>query len=140
MSLPRELIVLGNSQIATNSTGDKLVMTIPYKCIVERVFAVVEEASTHATGFVIKFDNRPTAGSDTGRGDGDVGALTKTVSVSQQGKMLYEEPSSTITLNEGEQVVAEVTTANGDACTAVVGIVVRPMAERPANNTAMVSV
>jgi len=139
MSLPREYVVLGNSQIAIGSTGDKLTITTPMKCTVERVFAVIEGGSAHATGAIIKFEERPTAGSDTGRGDGDVGVISKTGGTNQQGKYLYEEPTTLLTLLEGGQVVVEVTTANGDALNAVVGVIVRPVAERPGNNSAMVS-
>lgn len=137
--LPREYLVLGNSQIALGSAGDKLIITSPVKCQVLRLFAVIEGTSAHATAAVISFDGRTLAGSDTGRGDGDVGRLSKTAGVNQQGKYLYEEPATSIIFDEGEQIVVEVTTANGDAVTAVVGLLVRPSAERPANNTNMVS-
>jgi hypothetical protein len=131
-------IPLVGAQIALDSTGDKHTFTIPFKCVVSLLFLVIEGTSTHATTAVVKFDKRPTAGSDTSRGDGDVGALSKSAS-NQQGKMLYERPSSRITLDEGDQVVVEVTTANGNACTAVPGLLVEASPEDPANNSAMVS-
>ena len=123
--------------LATNTTGDKATLVVPFKCVVKRAFVVVNTASVSATAFVIKFDKRPTAGSDTGRGDGDVAVISKTASVDQQGKYLYEDPSSRVTLDEGEQVMVEVTTANGDACAVDAGILVEYTPEIPANNSAM---
>jgi hypothetical protein len=129
----------GTAGIATNSTGDKWIFTIPFKCEVTRVACVVEGTSANATAAVIKFDKRPTAGSDTGRGDGDVGVLSKTASVSQQGKMLYEDPTSRVTLDEGDQVVVEVTTADGAANAMCPILYIREVPEVAGNNAAMVA-
>lgn len=134
-----ELTPLQVNAIATDTTGDKGTIVVPFKCEVVRAYALVNGASTHATGFVIKFDERPTAGSDTSRGDGDVGVLSKTAATNQQGKYLYEEPSARTTLVEGSQVIVQVTTANGDACVVDAGILVTRVVERPGNNTNMVS-
>ena len=124
--------------VATDSTGDKYVFAIPFKCKVRKVFGIVQGTSTNATNFVIKFDKRPTAGGEGSRGDGDVGAITKGAS-NRQGKMLYEIPSTAVTLKEGEECVAEVTTANGDACATWVGIELEYIPEEPSNNSNMVS-
>ena len=132
------LPIVSAAALAMDSTGDKATLTIPYKCKVMRVFALVEGTSSHATTGVVKFDKRPTAGSDTSRGDGDVGAISKSAS-NQQGKYLYEDPSSEILLDEGDQVIVDVTTANGNACAFTAGMLVERVPETPANNTAMVS-
>ena len=125
--------------LALGSTGDKATLVIPFKCVVKRAFVVINGASAHATAAVVKFDKRPTAGSDTGRGDGDVAVISKTASVNQQGKYLYEDPATKIVLNEGAQVIVEVTTANGDALVADAGLLLEYNPEILANNTAAVS-
>ena len=134
-----EFIPLWVSNVATNSTADIATFPIPFKAKVVRAYVIVNGSSSNATRFIIKFDKRPTAGSDTDRGDGDVGSLSKTASISQQGKYLYEDPSSTVTVEEGDQVIAEVTTANGDACAVDVGILLERRPELAANNSSMVS-
>lgn len=134
-----ELTPLQVNGIATDSTGDKGTIVVPFKCEVVRAYALVNGNSTHATGFVIKFDERPTAGSDVGRGDGNAGILSKTAATNQQGKYLYEDPTARTTLVEGSQVIVEVTTANGNACVVDVGILVTKVADSPGNNAAMVS-
>jgi hypothetical protein len=133
------LVHQGTAGIATNSTGDKWIFTIPFKCEVVRAFCVVQGSSSNGTAAVIKFDKRPTAGSDSGRGDGDVAVLSKTASVSQQGKMLYEDPATRVTLDEGDEVVVEVTTADGAANAMTPGLLIREIPEIAANNSAMVA-
>lgn len=121
---------------SSNSTGDKATFTIHDRCTVKRIYCVVE--GTEATQCVVNFDKRPTAGSDTGRGDADVGALTFGAS-NRQGKYIYEDPTSTITLDEGDQVVVEVATASTAAKNFVAGMICIRAPEVAANNTAMVS-
>lgn len=127
------------SNLATNSTADIATFPVPYKAKVRMVWALVNGSSSHATAFVIKFDKRITAGSDTGRGDGDIGTVSKTAGSSQQGKFLYEIPSTLVTVEEGDQIIAQVTTANGDACVVDVGIDLERIPEEPGNNSSMVS-
>ena len=140
--LPAQVISPNYGLIYSDSTGDKVIFSVPFKCEVVLVGVAVTGASTHATGFVLKFDKRPTAGSDTSRGDGDVGALSKTASTNEQGKVLYERVGSTapIMLDEGDEVVAELTTAHGDSLSiGVPFVLVRQSPEDPRNNTAMVA-
>ncbi len=125
--------------IATHSTGDVYAFAIPFKAKVRKVWVLVQGASSHATRFIIKFDKRVTAGSDVGRGDGDVGAISKTASISQQGVFLYEIPSSMVTVEEGDEIVAQVTTANGEACAAWVGVELEYIPEEPGNNSSMLA-
>lgn len=132
--------IVSAAGLATNSAADIATLTVPFKCEVRRAFVLVTGTSAHATAFVIKFDRRQTAGSDgADRGDGDVATISKTASTNQQGKFLYEDPSTRVTLAEGDEVVAQVTTANGDACTATVGILVERIPESVGNNSDMVS-
>jgi len=123
--------------IATNSTGDKYVFPILFKAKVRKVFASVQGTSSNSTAAVIKFDKRPTAGSDTSRGDGDCGTLTKTASTNQQGKFLYAIPTTLVEVNEGDEIVAQVTTADGAANAMWVGIELERIPEEAANNSKM---
>ncbi len=101
--------------LAAGGTGDKATLVVPGgRFDVVEVEVTWEGTSSHATVAVIKFDKRPTANSDTGRGDGDVGAITKTAA-NVQGKTFYKVPSALVTVQAGEEIVVEVTTANGDA-------------------------
>lgn len=136
--------LMAHATIATDSTGDKLTLTVPFRCEVVTAFAVLQTASVSGTPFVIKFDRRVTAGSDTGRGDGDVAVLKKVATLDQQGKYIYGRPGGTgqpttaVILKPGEQVVVEVTTANGDACVVVPGLLVRDSPEDLRNEAAAV--
>jgi hypothetical protein len=125
--------------LAAGSTGDKATIAVPFKCEVAMLFVLVTGTSAHATAAVIKFDKRVTAGSDTGRGDGDVGAISKTASLDQQGKYLYERPATRVLLEPGQEVIVEVTTAQGEALTFTAGLLVRESPEDPANIAAMVA-
>lgn len=89
-----------------------------------------------ATG-VVKFDKRPTFGSDTGRGDGDVAVLNLTTAHTG-GKVVYKLPTP-IKIKPGEEVVAEVTDVTGAGDTADIFLLLSPSAEAPANLTAMVA-
>lgn len=129
-----ELIpLMTGAALASNSTGDKATIGVPFKAVVQMACVKWEGASTHATAAVIKFDKRPTAGSDTGRGDGDVAVVNKVASVNKQGKVTYKQPASRITLVPGEEVVVEVTTANGDALAFQAWLLVERVPEVPAN-------
>lgn len=123
--------------LAMGTTGDKATLTVPFNCEVRRVFVLIQGTDANATAGVVKFDKRPTAGSDTGRGDGDVGTISKTASLNEQGKYLYEDPTSHIALKEGEQVIVQVTTAQGAALAFTAGIVIQRSPEDAANNTNM---
>lgn len=134
----KDLEVFWVSNVATNSTADIATFPIFKKYRVHMVAAVVNGSSDHATAFTIAFDKRPTAGSDTSRGDADCGQVSKTASTSQQGKMLYDFPSSVVTVDEGDQIIAQVTVANGEACAVDVGVVLEYIPDVVTNNTACV--
>lgn len=126
--------------VATNSTADVAVFSIPYKAKVRKIFAVVQGTSSNGTAAVLHFEHRHALGADTTRGAADVGALSKTASVSQQGKMLYELVSATtvFTVTPGEEIVVEVATADGAANAMWVGIELERIPENPANDTEMI--
>jgi len=120
--------------LAGDSTGDKHAFTIPPGNWVLKEFGTtIASASTHATAAVISFEKRPTAGSDTGRTV--LGTITKTLSVNQQGKHLWQRPTTRVQLKGGEQVVVEVTTANGDTLAFVPQLVLEESPETYANLT-----
>jgi hypothetical protein len=86
---------------------------------------------------VLKFDKRPTHGSDTDRGDGDVAVLT--IPNSTAGGIVLYKDGLNVLINPGEQVVAEVTDATAASDTGTVIIYVEPVWERPGNNTSMLA-
>lgn len=90
-----------------------------------------------AAAGVVKFDKRPTFGSDTGRGDGDVAVLNLTTAHTG-GKAVYKLPTP-VKISPGEEVVAEVTDVTGASDTADIIIVLSPSSEQPANVSAMVA-
>jgi len=92
------------------AAGDLAVFVIPCKCVVEYAAAVVTEVCAGTTSTpVVKFDKRPTAGSDTGRGDGDIGHLILGTSVA--GKFVYDVAGRKTVLEPGQEVVLELITA-----------------------------
>lgn len=97
---------------ATGDAADTFKVTVPITVVAVGVIATVACTGTNA---VVKFDKRPTAGSDTGRGDGDVGVVT-----------LPDPVAGAVTKNNitpqdfdpGDEIVPQVTTAAtaGDGC------------------------
>ena len=90
------------------SPADVAVFVIPFECVVDHVGAVVTEvcAGSSATP-VVKFDKRPTGGSDTGRGDGDIGELK--LLTTAQGKYIYDLVARKTILYPGQEVMVQLT-------------------------------
>ncbi len=101
------------------TTGDAAevhIFNVVQPITVIRVGALITEVvATDNTDGVVRFDRRVLYGSDTGRGDGDVGEITipDTTAV---GKTVVDA-GVTIDLEPGDQVVPQVTTAGVDAGT-----------------------
>ena len=142
-------LIGGGAAGAAQSLGsatDIHIFTIPFRCRPLRVGFTITETVSGGVAPIIKFDKRPTAGSDVSRGDGDVGTLTLGAT-GAAGKAYYEitdykddgTGSWVGTLNEGDQVVVQVSTASGANGTGIPWLIVEPDPERPANNSAMVS-
>lgn len=113
VALPLSLFVdynaAGGIDCAGN-TGDKGVFTIPFKCsIIMAGCVVTEDCSGAASTPVVKFDKRPTAGSDVDRGDGDIAEIN--LSTTAAGKVMYDRVAEGTNLVPGEEVVVELTTA-----------------------------
>jgi len=131
---------------ALTSAADIHIFTIPFKCKPLRAGFTLTTTVSSSVSVVVKFDRRPTAGSDTNRGDGDVGALTIPTTAAA-GKAYYEDTdyvdagtgSWVAALDEGEQVVVQVSTASDSAGAGVPWLLVEVSPERPGNNTAMVA-
>lgn len=101
--------------LAGDSTSDKFTFTVPHgRWIVKGWSIGIRSASTHATALKVALDHRVTAESDTGRVE--LSTITKTTAVNQQGKTLWQNLATRKQVKGGEQLVAEVVTANGDAC------------------------
>lgn len=132
----RQVIVEQPSTTVTvASTGDKKTFAIPFNCTVLRVGFIVTAAFT-VTAAVIEFDRRPTPGSDTGRGAGDVGILTAPTAAQAIGRTLYDDVQ--VDLKGGEEVVVEVTTA-ATAGDGIPFLEIVPRAEEPANDAEWIS-
>ncbi len=133
----------GAAQALTSAT-DIHVFTIPFKCIPIRAGVVITTTISSTGNTVVKFDKRPTAGSDVGRGDGDVGTLTIATG-KVAGTVAYEDTDFVdaatgawvSSLNEGDQVVVQVVTAASSAGQGVPYLLVEISPEMPANNSAM---
>lgn len=90
-----------------------------------------------AAAGVLKFDKRPTFGSDAGRGDGDVGVLN--FATAQVGGNVVYKLVTPIKISPGQEVVAEVTDATGAADTADIVLLLSPSPEVPGNIAAMIA-
>lgn len=111
-----------------SSTGDKVTLTpvVPVT-IVSFGFIVTTVLVDAAGGLVMKCDKRVTAGSDSGRGDGDLGTLTLTAAQASSlaaGDVARSRPAANssfaagpapteagLLVLPGEQAVLELTTA-----------------------------
>ena len=120
--------------------ADVGVFHVPFKCQVVRGQASVTETCAGATTTpVLKFDKRPTAGSDTSRGDGDIADLV--LGTTAQGKTIYDEVAIGAVLEPGEEVVVEVAvqaTGTGAAGHVRPELLVQQMPETKANMADMV--
>lgn len=131
----------GAAQLLT-SAADIHVWTIPFRCRPIRLgFTVTTTVNGAAT---LRCDKRPTAGSDVGRGTGDVGTLTIPTTTAQ-GKSVYENTDFVAAgtgawaeyLKEGQQAVVVIGSASAVAGQGIPWLLVEVDPEQPANNTAM---
>lgn len=115
------------------STGDKGEYAPGYIPHIIRAVAVVCKTNPSGGG-VLKLDKRPTAGSDTNRGDGDVAVVN--IPDGAQGDVIYVDGLNE-ELKPGEEVVAQVTTADAGLTDADIKLYVEPRWEQPGNIAAM---
>ncbi len=111
------------------SLGDKMTFMTAVPVNIVRWGVIADSLIDVGVGFTIKGDFRPTAGSDTGRGDGNVGDVTVTADIAQ-GEGVYTEECATpavttavptkFKLDPGEQVVFQVTDVADTAGTGMI--------------------
>jgi hypothetical protein len=112
---------------------------VPFKCEVVMAQLIITETCAGSTPGVVKMDRRVTAGSDSGRGDGDIGEFA--MGTTAAGKVLYDEVAKGTVLNAGDEVVVQITTApvTGPAGHFEPVLLVKPLSETKANQTDMVA-
>ncbi len=95
---------------ATQSAADVAVFDVPFNCSVQSAFLLVTATCAGADATpVVKYDKRPTAGSDTGRGDGDIAHFV--LGTTAGGSALYDADGLRTSLEPGDQVVVQLVTA-----------------------------
>lgn len=117
------------------SPADMGCFIIPSKCEVFRAEVTVTETCGGDTSTpVVKFDLRPTAGSDTERGDGDIAELKLLTTVA--GKVMFDEVAKGTVLEPGMEVMVELTTqavGTGAAGHVLPSLLVKYLPESKAN-------
>lgn len=101
-----------------------------YPVIIRAVSISLNNALTNQ--LVVKFDKRPTFGSDTNRGDGDVAVVTIASADGTAGRTCFKDGLN-VRITPGQEVIPEVTDAAGGACTGDVFILFEYDPETPAN-------
>lgn len=128
-----EVVVAKDASLATAADiGDWAPGYFP---AIIRAAAIVFTTAVNATGQV-KLDKRPTAGSDTSRGDGDVATLNYTTTTGAQGKVVYKDKLD-VAIAVGEEVVWQVTDATPTAGAGHLVMVVEVRHDTPANEADM---
>jgi hypothetical protein len=93
---------------ATGDVGSFIVP--PFKCEVALAGATVTEVCAGSTSTpVVKFDTRPTAGSDASRGDGDIAELNLLTAAA--GAVIVDKVGLGEILEPGEEVIIQLVTA-----------------------------
>lgn len=121
----------------TTTAVDVAIIPVPYKCQVRRAAILV--ASSETLSATVTFDQRVLAGSDAGRVT--FATISKSAS-NQQGKYIYEDPTTSVVLNEGDEIVVDnllAGTSTDTAGSAYAIVLVERMPEQPANQTDMVA-
>lgn len=107
----------------SDSTGDKIVFTAPFKCTFREVRCAVK--GTEATALVLGIDYRPTFNSDTDRAE----ITTFTFAASNlagniYSKSIVEDISTRYDLDAGDEIVIEVKTASTANKSMVIDVIV----------------
>src|SRR6476659_10181564 len=126
--LRQEVIMLkttGEDVVDLTTTDDKALwgpVCVPH---IIRMAAVALNATPGDSG-VLKFDLRPTRGSDTSRTDGTVAtinlATTHTFAAGSAQPVVYHYPTTPIIVYPGQEVVAEMTDASASVTAARISL------------------
>jgi hypothetical protein len=121
------------------SAADVARILVPFKCEVVMAQLIITETCAGTTPGVVKMDRRPTAGSDTGRGDGDIGDFA--MGTTAAGKVLYDDVAKGTVLNAGDEIVVQITTqpVTGPAGHFEPVLLVKPLSETKANQSDLVA-
>jgi hypothetical protein len=106
--------------------GDMGVFPVPFKCRVVMSAVSITQGWAGASAFgEVAFDRRFTAGSDTGRTDGDVGRIFfgNVTGASAQGDVVYDRAGTGVTLEPGMEVVVECRSGAGAVGSGAAGVV-----------------
>ena len=135
-SKKEEIVAKDASLASAADVGDWAPGYVPH---IVRAVSLVFTTAVDATG-ELKVDKRPTAGSDTGRGDGDVATIAYTTTTGAQGKVVYAGTTAAplnVKVSPGEELVFQVTDATPTAGAAHLVLYLDPVWEVPGNNTDM---
>jgi hypothetical protein len=91
------------------TAADVARFVIPFPCVVEEAGVIITETCAGTVKGVVKFDLRVTAGSDTGRGDGDIATLN--MGVTAVGKYLYDLVAVDTELEPGDEIFVQISVA-----------------------------
>lgn len=127
-------LTTGTATLDLTSTGDKARWSPGFKKARIRGIGIAINAAPGDAG-VVKFDKRPTFGSDTNRGDGDV-EIINLATTHAAGAIIYTRCN--VQVNPGQEVVMEVTDASANVNAAKCSLLVEYDEEQPANISAMV--
>lgn len=133
VNVKEEMVAKDAALSALADIGDWAPSRFPH---IVRAAALILTTDVTAVG-VVKFDKRPTAGSNTGRGDGDV-AIINLLAAHNQGEVIFKDGLNVL-IKPGEEVVAEVTDLTAAAETAHVVLFVEMVPEVPGNNAKMIA-
>lgn len=89
------------------AAGDVARFIIPFRCRIYSCQLHITETCAGTTQGEVAFDLRPTAGSDTNRGDGDVAYFY--MGTTAGGKFLYQHSAKGLVLIPGKEVVVQIT-------------------------------
>jgi hypothetical protein len=120
------------------TAADVAHINVPFKCEVVRAQLIITETCAGTTPGVVKFDKRPTAGTATNRGNGDIAEFA--MGTTAAGKVLYDEVAKGTILYPGDEIVVEISTApvTGPAGHFEPVLLVKPLSETLANLSDMV--
>lgn len=127
---------IGTAVVTLAAAADVARFSSPYLKMIIRAVAIELNAAPGANG-ALRFDKRPTFGSDTGRGTGDV-ATVNLLTTMAAGKVCYKDGLNVV-INPGEEVVCTVVNAQAALTAVRITIYAEPFYENPANMTNMVA-